>query len=263
MMQLDLGNMLEPVVSAARAAGKAILEIYATDFDVRLKGDSSPVTEADERADRIILAVLRELTPDIPVISEENESEFASLEESGRFWLVDPLDGTREFLNRNGEFTVNIALISDTRAVMGVVHVPVTGVTYAARGLGTATRQNGEEPPRPISARAAPDHGAIIVHSRSHADETQIAAYAAGLPGSICRVSGSSIKFCLIAAGEADFYPRFGPTMEWDTAAGHAVLKAAGGEVYTLDGQPLSYRKSQFRNPHFIAKGCALARAPG
>ncbi len=255
MTQIDLATILEPVTRAARSAGKAILEVYATDFDVRLKADSSPVTEADERADRIILAVLRELTPDIPVISEEHSSEGILAEGSGRFWLVDPLDGTREFLNRNGEFTVNIALIDDDLPVLGVVHVPVTGITYAAWGRGTATRQHGDEAARLISARVAPDRGAIVVHSRSHADETQIAAYAAGLPGATCRVCGSSIKFCLLAEGEADFYPRFGPTMEWDTAAGHAVLKAAGGEVYTLDGRPLCYRKNQFRNPHFVAQG--------
>lgn len=257
-MQLNLADLIQPVVLAARAAGDAILEVYASDFAVRTKADASPVTEADERAEKIILAALRELTPDIPIVSEEQASADGLPKTAApRFWLVDPLDGTREFLNRNGEFTVNIALIDGGNSVLGAVFVPATGAMFAACGPGTATWQNGNEAPRPIATRAMPDRGAVVVHSRSHADESAIAAYMAGMPGATRRAAGSSIKFCLIAAGEADVYPRLGPTMEWDTAAGQAVLEAAGGSVVGVDGARLVYGKSEFRNPHFIARGCA------
>lgn len=246
---------MEPVTAAAQAAGRAILEIYATDFAVNFKEDASPVTLADEEADRVIVAALRALTPEIPVVSEESVSQAVSLDGARYFWLVDPLDGTREFLSRNGEFTVNIALIDEARPVLGVVHVPALDVTYAGHGPKSATRQRGAGKPQPIAARAVPGHGAVLVHSRSHSDEAQIAAYAANYPGATRRASGSSIKFCLVAEGEADVYPRLGTTMEWDTAAAHAVLDAAGGSVTMLDGAPLQYRKPQFRNPHFVAQG--------
>lgn len=254
-MSLDLAQLIEPVTAAAQAAGRAILEIYATDFAVAFKEDASPVTLADEDADRIIAEALRALTPEIPVISEESASHAVSLDSARYFWLVDPLDGTREFLSRNGEFTVNIALIEEARPVLGVVHAPALEVTYAGHGSKSATRRDGAGKPQPIAARAVPGRGAVLVHSRSHSDEAQIAAYAVNYPGATRRASGSSIKFCLVAEGEADVYPRLGTTMEWDTAAAHAVLDAAGGSVTTLDGVPLQYRKPQFRNPHFVARG--------
>jgi 3'(2'), 5'-bisphosphate nucleotidase len=172
-----------------------------------------------------------------------------------RFWLVDPLDGTKEFIRRNGEFTVNIALIEGDRALLGVVHVPVQGVTYAAAGAGSATRRRGGEPAQPIGARTIPPRRPVIVHSRSHGDDERLARYVAEHTDAERRVAGSSIKFCLIAAGEADLYPRFGRTMEWDTAAGQAVLEAAGGAVTTLDGACLRYGKPGFANPDFIARG--------
>jgi len=242
---------------AARDAAAVILEIYAQPFAVREKADASPVTLADERAEVLIIAALAAAAPEIPIIAEEQAAARGlSAPAPPRFWLVDPLDGTREFVKRNGEFTVNIGLVEGERVVLGVVHVPVSGVSYAGCGPGSATRREGETPARPIAVRPLPAQGAILLHSRSHADDTKLAAYAATI-GAERRVSGSSVKFCLLAAGEADYYPRFGPTMEWDTAAGQAVLEAAGGSVATTEGAVLRYGKSGFRNPDFIARGGA------
>ena len=254
---MDHRALLDLACRAVREAATPILEIYGSDFAVRSKDDRTPVTLADERAEAIILARLRREAPDIPVIAEEETAAKGAGAAPPVFWLVDPLDGTREFIQRNGEFTVNVGLIEHHRPVLGAVLVPVSGVLYAARGPGTATRQAGDAAPEPITARRAPARGAIVAHSRSHADENQIAAYVATLPEAARRIMGSSAKFCLLAAGEADYYPRFGTTMEWDTAAGQAVLEAAGGRVLTLEGAPLAYGKPQFRNPHFIATGVA------
>jgi 3'(2'), 5'-bisphosphate nucleotidase len=255
MIDSDRGELLELARRAVREASIAILEIYASDFAVRRKEDRTPVTLADERAEAIIVARLTAAAPEIPVVAEEETAAHGARAASVRFWLVDPLDGTREFIARNGEFTVNIGLIEARRPVLGVVHLPVAGVTYAACGAGTATRQTGDDAPVAIAARRAPAEGAIVAHSRSHADEKDIAAFMGGLSAPQRRVMGSSAKFCLLASGAADFYPRFGTTMEWDTAAGQAVLEAAGGQVLTLDGAPLLYAKPDFRNPHFIARG--------
>jgi 3'(2'), 5'-bisphosphate nucleotidase len=256
-MSEALASLAERVAAIARAAGREILDVYAQGATARvLKEDDSPLTAADLRSHRLIGSALAALTPDVPVLSEEAaQPPQAERARWVRHWLVDPLDGTREFLARNGEFTVNIALIERGRAVLGVVHVPAQGVTYAASGAGTATRRRGNGPAEPIAARAAPVRRPIVVHSRSHADEQRIAQYVAALPEAECRVAGSSVKFCLIAAGEADLYPRFGPTMEWDTGAAQAVLEAAGGSVTTLDGAPLRYGKPGFINPDFIARG--------
>jgi 3'(2'), 5'-bisphosphate nucleotidase len=254
----DLPFLLEVARRAARRAGIAILEVYnAVDApDVRHKADDSPVTRADERAEAVILEILRAETPPIPVIAEEaSEREGMPGQAPPRFWLVDPLDGTKEFLRRNGEFTVNIALVEGDRPVLGVVHVPALGETFAAAGTGTATRQRGDAVPQPIAARLVPRRGAIVVHSRSHENNEKLAAYLAALDAPATRVSGSAIKFGLIAAGEADLYPRFGPTMEWDTGAGQAVLEAAGGSVTTPDGAPFRYGKPGFRNGGFFARG--------
>jgi 3'(2'), 5'-bisphosphate nucleotidase len=255
IMTQELARLLDVARRAARAASIPILDIYQSGCTVRQKVDASPVTAADEAAERVILAALDEAAPHIPVVAEEHcASHGVPKHAPDLFWLVDPLDGTKEFISRNGEFTVNIALIDRHRPILGVVHVPVTNVTYAAAGPGTATRQIGDGSVDAIAARTAPATGAIIVHSRSHADEALLADYIAGLPGAQRLVSGSSIKFCLLAAAEADHYPRFGPTMEWDTAAGHAVLDAAGGRVDNLDGTPLRYGKPGFLNPGFIAR---------
>jgi len=246
--------LLDVACAAAHAAGVAILDVYRQDFNVRHKADASPVTRADEQAEAIIEERLAAAAPDIPIIAEERcAAQGLPSAAPPRFWLVDPLDGTKEFIRRNGEFTVNIALIEGDRPVLGVVYVPSQGVTYAA--AGDATRRRSGEAPQQIKARPVPPRGAVIVHSRSHADEQRLAEYAATLPEAERRIAGSALKFCLLAAGEADLYPRFGPTAEWDTAAGQALLEAAGGVVATLDGAALRYGKPGFRNPDFIARG--------
>lgn len=255
LTSVEREQLLVIAYRAARDAGAAILDIYSTGFDVRRKADASPVTEADERAEAIILRALVAAAPDIPVIAEE-QAAAKGLPATApvRFWLVDPLDGTKEFINHNGEFTVNIALVEEECPVLGVVDAPALGVTYGSAGPGTAWRQYGAGPRQPIAARHPPTEP-IVVHSRSHADKERLAHYVAALPNAKTQVAGSSIKFCLLAAGEADYYPRFGTTMEWDTAAGQAVLDSVGGSVTGLDGTPLRYGKPGFRNSDFIARG--------
>jgi 3'(2'), 5'-bisphosphate nucleotidase len=251
---LELASLLPDIVALAGRAGALILEHYDVDVAVRAKADASPVTVADEAAEALILEGLARLTPSIPVIAEETVAA-GHVPEIGadRFWLVDPLDGTKEFLSRNGEFTVNIALIEGREPVLGVVLAPALGkVWWGARGAGAMLREGEGE--RPIAARPRPARGVVAVASRSHNDPaTQAFLDQAG--DAERNSAGSSLKFCLIAEGRADVYPRFGPTMEWDTAAGHAVLDAAGGTVTTKDGAPFRYRKPGFRNPEFIARG--------
>ncbi|MGZ3305156.1 MAG: 3'(2'),5'-bisphosphate nucleotidase CysQ [Asticcacaulis sp.] len=243
------------------AAGAEILRIYATDFTVASKGDASPVTEADGRAERIILDGLARIAPDIPVVAEE-EAAAGRLPDTGRrFFLVDPLDGTKEFISRNGEFTVNIALIEDGEPVRGAVYAPALGKLYwGARGEGAYVAEVIDGvmgPSQPIRTRAAPHDGLTAVGSRSHgSDET--AEYLKAFHVNTFAAAGSSLKFCLLAEGSADLYPRLGRTMQWDTAAGDAVLRAAGGRVETLDGLPLRYGReasADFANPHFVAFG--------
>lgn len=253
-MSPELAELLEAARRAARDAAATILEVYAAPFAVRRKADASPVTDADERAEAIIIAALARTAPGIPAIAEETAARRA-LSAAPRFWLVDPLDGTKEFVARSGEFSINIALVENERAVLGIVHVPIGAVTYAAAGPGTAMRQTGDQAPVPIAARRAPERGAVVAHSRSHANNARLGAYLAALVEPQVRVSGSAVKFCFIAEGSADFYPRFGPTMEWDTAAGQAILEAAGGAVTEFGGGPLRYAKPGFRNPEFLARG--------
>ncbi len=239
----------------ARRAGAAILEVYQTDFTVRNKDDASPVTEADLRAEAIILAGLAELTPDIPVVSEEAAAAGARFDVSqGRFWLVDPLDGTKEFVARNGEFTVSIGLIENGVPVMGALFAPVPNRLFLA-APGRATVEDQGAPPRPIAVRPPPEAGLVVLSSRSHRDSERFDTFIAPLPVAALRRSGSSLKFALVAAGEADLYPRFGRTMEWDTAAGHAILRAAGGCMTLPDGSPLRYGKEGFLNPSVVAWG--------
>jgi 3'(2'), 5'-bisphosphate nucleotidase len=251
---LDYRDLLPGVVALAERAGGVILEHYREGVETRAKADASPVTVADEAAEAVILAGLAELTPAIAVVAEETVAggHVPALKD-GPFWLVDPLDGTKEFLSRNGEFTVNIALIEGHEPVLGVVLAPARGqVWWGARGQGAMTREGGAA--RVIAVRPRPASGAVAVASRSHSDaETEAFLDREGVAQRIS--AGSSLKFCLVAEGKADLYPRFGPTMEWDTAAGHAVLAAAGGRVTTRDGAPFLYRKPDFRNPGFIARG--------
>lgn len=240
----------------AREAGALILEVYAHDFAVRAKADASPVTLADERAEACIVAGLRALAPGVPVVAEEAVSRGECPAVGERFWLVDPLDGTREFVSRNGEFTVNIALIEHGAPVLGVVHVPVHDTLYAgAVGQGAWAVEQGRR--ERIACTRAGAQGLRVATSRSHGDDAALTAWLAGRPVASQVPAGSSLKFGLLARGAADVYPRFGRTMEWDTAAGHAVLRAAGGEVFDLAGRPLRYGKPGFENPHFVAWGAA------
>jgi 3'(2'), 5'-bisphosphate nucleotidase len=239
----------------AREAGDCILRIYNTDFTTRKKADRSPVTDADEAAERLILERLAKLTPSIPVVAEEGAAAGKTPDiTSGVFWLVDPLDGTREFVNRNGEFTVNIALIEQGRPIIGVVHIPAQARIYVAGGPGEVFLYADKGGSRRLAVRRPGQDGLIVVASRSHRD-TETDAYLATLKVKDITPAGSSLKFCRLAEGSADLYPRFGRTMEWDTAAGHAVLAAAGGSVRTLDGSDLKYGKDGFENPAFIARG--------
>jgi 3'(2'), 5'-bisphosphate nucleotidase len=252
-MTPDPEQLLPQIVALARDAGHAILAVYAGDFDVALKDDASPLTVADERSQAIIVAGLARLTPGIPVISEE--APVPPLAERGGWewlWLVDPLDGTREFVDRSGEFTVNIALIHRHHAVLGVLHVPLSGVDYyAATGLG-AFRRERDAPAAAIHARAAIDGAPRVVASRSHRGNS-LELFLERLGGHEFRPLGSAGKFGLIADGSADLYPRIGPTSEWDTAAGQAIVETAGGRVVTRDGAPLTYNaRETILNPDFI-----------
>lgn len=257
--------MIDEIVAAAIKAGQAILDVYARpDFAARVKEDGSPVTEADALAEAIILEALAKIAPDIPVVAEEAMAGGHAPPRAARFFLVDPLDGTKEFLNRNGDFTVNIALIENGAPVLGVVHTPAYGEVFAGaigQGARKATLRDGVLGPwTPIAVRPVPDAGLDVVASRSHlSDETR--DYIARFKVADMVSAGSSLKFCRLAAGEADLYPRLGRTMEWDTAAGDAVLRAAGGAVRTLDGADLCYGKRDqaedcdFANPWFVASG--------
>jgi 3'(2'), 5'-bisphosphate nucleotidase len=251
---------LDAVARIARAAGDVVMDIYRRGFAVRRKADASPVTEADEAAERLIVAGLRALAPDIPVVAEEMAARGQADAIGPRFWLVDPLDGTREFIARNGEFTVNVALIADGRPVLGVVGAPAQGPRgrlYAGvNGPGDRRAwMDDERGRRALRVRAVPAEGLSVMASRSHGDEAALDRLLSGRRVARRVHAGSSLKLCLLAAGEADLYPRLGRTMEWDIAAGHAVLAAAGGSVRTLDGEDLRYGKPGFENPHFIAAG--------
>jgi 3'(2'), 5'-bisphosphate nucleotidase len=253
---LDLANLLAQLTPLIRDAGRVIMEIYATDFDVTKKGDASPVTAADERAEAVILAGLKEIAPDIPIVAEEEVAAGRVPQVGERFWLVDPLDGTKEFISRNGEFTVNIALVERGRPVLGLVYAPAIERLFGgAEGLGAWVEDSAGR--RAVTTRDVPAAGLTVVASRSHGDETALDAFLAGRAVASRTNAGSSLKLCLVAAGEADVYPRLGRTMEWDIAAGDAVLRAAGGIVNTVAGPVLQYGKPGFDNPHFAAWGRA------
>jgi 3'(2'), 5'-bisphosphate nucleotidase len=253
---MNQAELLERIVVVAREAGDAAMAIYRTDFSVRGKDDASPVTEADEKAEAVILRHLAELTPGIPVISEEQAAAGWIPAFGALFWLVDPLDGTKEFIKRNGEFTINIALVDSRRPKLGVVLAPALGRLFAG-AEGHGARLEDAKGRRDIVCRSAPPEGITVVASRSHGDTDALDSFLAGRKIAAQTNAGSSLKFCLVAAGEADLYPRLGRTMEWDTAAGHAVLLAAGGSVTTLDGEELCYGKPGLDNPHFVASGLA------
>ncbi|QNU14637.1 3'(2'),5'-bisphosphate nucleotidase CysQ [Thermomonas sp. XSG] len=249
------------VIRIARQAAAAILSVYDSEFAVQHKDDRSPLTAADLAAHRCIVAGLAELTPDIPVLSEESSgADIATRRQWTRFWLVDPLDGTREFIKRNGEFTVNIALIEDGVAVFGVIQQPVTGALWHGMpGHGAFRRDRDADVA--IHARIPAASPLRIAASRSHRD-ARTQALLDALPGSEVLGCGSSLKFCRIAEGGMDLYPRFGPTSEWDTAAGQAILEAAGGAVLDPRGRPFRYnQRDTLLNGDFIALGDVAVRA--
>ena len=263
-MNGDRNELLRGLAEAAVAAGAAIMAIYDSDFAVETKSDSSPVTAADAAGEAVILEALARLAPDIPVVAEEEAAAGRIPDTAGLFFLVDPLDGTKEFISRNGDFTVNIALIEEYAPSLGVVFAPAearlfagdvrTGTAWSARvdPLGTIGT------PEPLRIREAPAGGLAAVASRSHnspATEAYLDQFNVAL-----RVSrGSSLKICMVACGEADLYPRLAPTMEWDIAAGDAVLRAAGGMLAAPDGAPMPYGKPRFFNPGFVATGDVAA----
>ena len=253
---MNYAELIEPIVALAREAGDAILEVYASDFDVQSKDDESPLTQADLASHRQIVAGLAELAPGTPVISEESGlPPFETRSQWPTYWLIDPLDGTKEFVNRNGEFTVNIALISDGRPAFGVVHVPVLGKTYVGcEGHGAELRVDGD-PPKPIRVAERSAKPVRVVGSRSHRGSS-LDAFIEELGDCDLVPMGSSLKFCVVAEGGADVYPRLGPTSEWDTAAAQAVVEQAGGSVVTLDGKPMKYnQKEEILNPYFVVIG--------
>ena len=248
--------LLDRIVAIAEDAGRAILGHYRTGVAVERKADSSPVTVADREAEALIVEALRAIDPAVPIVAEEAVAAGTAPREGGEtFWLVDPLDGTREFIGGTDEFTVNVGLVRDGIPVLGVVHAPAPGETYGGLVPGGAWRTRPDAARQAIATRSVPTEGPVVLSSRRHGDRGRLDEMLARMEVAAHRTVGSSLKFCLLAAGEGDIYPRYGETNEWDTAAGHAVLLAAGGSVRTLDGAPLGYGKPGFRNPEFIARG--------
>lgn len=260
-------TLLAQVLDIARAAGVAILNVYeamrqggagAKEVGVTYKADASPLTQADVQAHQLIAHRLTVLTADLPVVSEEDAPSLQHRPARGDFWLVDPLDGTKEFLAQNGQFTVNIALIRDGRAVLGVVLAPALGQAYwAAAGLGAFREMDGHVTPIHVAHPVAADESVRVVASKSHMNE-QTAEFIRQLGPHQLVQAGSSLKFCRVAEGAADVYPRLGPTCEWDTAAAQAVVEAAGGYVSQLDGAPLRYGKPEVLNPNFVVSSVPL-----
>lgn len=251
-------KLIQPVRDIASEAGEAIMEVYKSLGEVETKSDGSPVTEADHRAHRVIVDRLAALTPDIPILSEESaQAPYAERRRWTEFWLVDPLDGTREFINQRGEFTVNIALIRGGRPVLGVVGIPARDAFYWG-SEGGAFRQRDRAEPERIHVAHYSAGVPRVVASRSHAspetaqfiDEVKEARGDCEL-----KSMGSALKICLVAEGEADVYPRLGPTSEWDIAAAHSVLAAAGGRLTTARGEAIQYNKENILNPWFVAAG--------
>lgn len=245
--------MIEKIVETAREAGEAILEFYATDIEVIKKDDDSPLTKADLAAHHIIIAALKKLDPDTPVISEESGiPDYEERKDWRKFWIVDPLDGTKEFIKKNGEFTVNIALINNGKPIMGVVHVPDKMTTYyATEKLGSFKQLDDGKPQKIFSQAADAGDGLTAVQSRSHGSDDLISMLKEkGLNVEETIPAGSSIKFCLVAEGKADIYPRMGPTMEWDVAAGDCVYRYSAKEG--VHHSPLTYNKPDLKNKGFM-----------
>ena len=258
---MDDDALLALAADLTERAGAAIMAVRARGFDVQRKSDHSPVTEADRAAEAIIVAGLRAAMPDVPVVAEEEIASGHVAKPAPEFWLVDPLDGTREFTAGRDEFTVNIGLIRDGRPVLGVVGVPATGEIFLGIvGRGAAKRDAAGR--HAITARKPPPEGLTVLASRSHGNATALDEFLRGRKVAKLANYGSSLKFCRMAEGLADLYPRHGRTMEWDTAAAQAVLEAAGGAVFAMDGAPLRYGKPGWENPHFYATGQLPPAAP-
>ena len=253
---LNLEQLCKQCVKIAREAGERILEIYNSDYNIEEKDDKSPLTDADLAAHNTIVKALTALTPDIPILSEESAKlPFEERKKWQTYWLVDPLDGTKEFIKRNGEFTVNIALIDNHKSIIGVIHVPVLNIDYFGwiDGGSFKIEQAGEA--ESIHVRQQASDKPIVVGSRSHGSE-QLQAYMKNLGDSELLSMGSSLKFCLVAEGKADLYPRIGLTSEWDTGAAHCIVEQAGGQVTKLDMSPLEYNtKDSLLNPFFFVFG--------
>jgi 3'(2'), 5'-bisphosphate nucleotidase len=250
----DDAALLALATELAQRAGAAILEIRKRGFDVQRKEDRSPVTEADHAAEAIIAAGLRAAEPDIPVIAEEEVAGGRITQVSSCYWLVDPLDGTREFAAGNDEFAVNIGLVRDGIAVLGVVGIPAAGELFGGI-VGQGAWKQTDRGTAPVSARLPPPEGLTVLASRYHGNSERLDSFLAGKRVARLVNFGSSVKFCRLAEGIADLYPRFGRTMEWDTCAPQAVLEAAGGTVSTFDGVRLGYGKPGWENPHFVCTG--------
>jgi 3'(2'), 5'-bisphosphate nucleotidase len=248
-------ELLSEAVRIVIHAGERILEFYEEETTVEHKADLSPLTLADCAAHELICRELRRLTPQVPVLSEESAAaEIEGRHDWARFWLVDPLDGTKEFLKRTGEFTVNLALVQHGEPILGVVHVPVSRLTYFAEADGGAYRQEIGSEPRRIHTRPAHPDCLAVVASRDHAGPA-VRSLLERLPGTRTLSMGSALKFCLVAEGKADLYPRDLPTMEWDTGAAQCVVEQAGGRVFDLQGQRLIYNKPSLRNPAIVTIG--------
>ncbi len=248
-MEVDM----DALCALAVEAGKAIMEVYETDFTVEYKEDDSPLTRADRLSHRIIADGLARLYPDVPVISEEGKGVPYETRSGWRlFWLVDPLDGTKEFIKKRGDFTVNIALVEDGRLTAAVVYAPAKGALYyASDALGAWKSQDGGAPVKISTKKPGPGEGSTVVQSRSHPSE-KLARFLETIKVKGSVSVGSSLKFCMVAEGSADLYPRMGPTWEWDTAAGQCVVEHAGGTVKTLDGRDIEYNKPDLLNGEFI-----------
>jgi len=267
-MTKALETLVDPIIETMLAAGRVVMEVYHSDFEVFGKADASPVTEADRQGEEVIQAALEKLAPEIPMVGEEAKSEGKCPDISGgTFWLVDPLDGTKEFIKKGQDFTVNIGLIKDGKPVMGFVLAPAMGKLYwgiVGQGAWIADAHGDHiSGKRPITARKADPDNLVIVASKSHRSP-ELEAWLSHFPAAEHVSIGSSLKFCLLATGEADLYPRLGPTCEWDTAAAHAVLLAAGGEVDAPDGAPLGYGKDlrTFLNPWFLCRADSSFTVP-
>ena len=256
MEPLELKPLIEPLIRLAQQAGQEIVKIYDIGFEVTDKADDTPLTDADLAAHEAITHGLAQLTPEIPVLSEESESiPYEERRQWQRYWLIDPLDGTREFIKRNGEFTVNIALIENQQPILGVIQVPVNGILYYGWRDGGSWKQLPDQSPEQIHVRTPSSEQLVVAGSRSHQNEI-ITEFLDKIGSHRIFPMGSSLKSCLVAEGQADLYPRLGPTSEWDTAAAQCIVEEAGGQITDTAMNPIRYNtKESLLNPHFFVFG--------